>query len=442
MRYAAIILALLMTQSCGLKKHKSAAQPDVYQIFIKGDPKQLIAGTSSNQESFITTDNAAEFQNFYSAGITLFSEKDLYKKISKKQMNPEDGQEADDGQDIKSEPSLYSFVAQDDEHFQYRDSKNIFHFNFIRKMNSNKLYLNELQTGDGETIPLTALHYSISPDQTKFSLLAIANDSTYGEILISITLYKKNFEVTSHLKTTNQKYLYLAGPGIKSAWTLDAQKQIKMDVCPEVVEALKNQFRDDMSILGITETVMTSMAKTSLENSIQKWDQPFLKNGKQSLIKINYPTICKPFSDVNQNAIYWVNSYLTMPFQELMNYGLTLSHIKSDSGEIFSSDILLLESEINKLALNGAEYKIRGKTQRTIIHEVGHFLGLDHNFEDNSSIMSYKDVNELGNYDESAIYELYRDQLEVNPPEVNGLKDQKTDDYFLYQKLNATSMAN
>ncbi len=137
--------------------------------------------------------------------------------------------------------------------------------------------------------------------------------------------------------------------------------------------------------------------------------------------------------------MYWVNTYLTEP--QFINSGFAITNFDGITGEIFSSDIVMLGSEINKYFKRGASVDyVQNIVKRVFAHEMGHFLGLDHNFgekdSDKLSIMSYNEVYELGNYDESAIFELYRDQVDQR-----AIAHQNEDEYFLSRKLNATSMA-
>lgn len=396
LRFLPLLVLLFSIQGCGFKlkkKKKTVSSEPVIQVFIKGDPKVIIEGTSRNTTSFITTDNIKKFNNFQSAGIILYTEKEYYKLSTTKQAI-ESGNEASDGQEFYTTPSIYNFHSLGNNQYQLQDSKNLIHFTFTKKSNSNELELSEIQNNEGVKITTTPLHYSISEDQAKISILASGYNSITGNILISIFLYRPAiFEFNQREQVIDSKYFYLAGPGIKSAWKLDENKKIHIDVCPEVVRGFQNQYAD-------------------IENSIRKWEKPFIQKNKKFTLNIRYPNQCKPFSDVNQHAVYWVNQYLTYPAaKDIINPAVTFSMYSKQTARILSSDILFFESEINKMASNNHIETIRSYTQKTLSHEIGHFLGLDHNFEDNSSIMSYKDVDELGNYDEDAVYELYQDQL-------------------------------
>jgi hypothetical protein len=411
MRYLLLIVLLPIVSSCGLKKKKdSHAHEDVTQIFVKGDPKTLIKGTDANPQSFITTENFQSFNSFYRSTIQIFAEKSFYKKS--KNVDIEEGNEPSDGELTNIEPALYSFIQNSDPNtFKYKDSKNDVHFYFQKKVESNTLELSAYEDRDGNKLELTSLHFSISPDKTKFSFLAIGFNPTIGNILISAVFYKKNIAEFGTLQFLNKQYNYIGGPGVKTALKLNSQKQVIVDICPEVIEGVKRQsapLRNSIDINSLTTEL--------IETSLKQWNTPFKNRrlNQTDLIKLNYPSRCKPFSDVNQNAIYWLKNYLEIPDDRYMNTGFTLPSLNRITGEIFGSDIFMIEAELDKFAkpndINAHKRRLI-KTYGTLGHEFGHFLGLDHNFEDKQSIMSYNGVYELGYYDESAIYELYRDQL-------------------------------
>jgi predicted Zn-dependent protease len=87
---------------------------------------------------------------------------------------------------------------------------------------------------------------------------------------------------------------------------------------------------------------------------------------------------------------------VTFTTLDLVNY----SHI--------DSDILIFEKDLEAVSRNRPELLIPELT-RTLKHEMGHFLGLDHQFKDEiHSIMSYRPSDdELFDYDKKAILELY-----------------------------------
>lgn len=389
------ILTMATIASCGLVK-KSKSDDDTVRILVHGDPTALIHDTDMNTNSFIKESNVEEFNGYFRGKFYIFSEKSEY--ILTK--NPEKHKK--NTKIIKEAISIFEFDKNNDSNlYTYTDEDNNYSFDF---QSDDKQHLNliRIRTNNKESYDLTTLHYSISADKSQFSFLASFNNKKSGKSLLSVTFFhpKIIFEANT-VKTTVKNFNYLAGNGVKSAWKLNDKGQVKIDVCPSTVKGMAKQF----------ENYSLEDTQVVIRNAIKEWEQPFKSLDKKFSIDIRFPKRCKPFSDVNQHAIYWIGDYLTYT-PDNKNYGVALVETNPKSSEIITSDILLFESEINKLDKEKAPIsEKRSETRRALIHEVGHFLGLDHNFEDNHSIMSYKVVEELGRYDKEAIYELYSDQL-------------------------------
>lgn len=145
------------------------------------------------------------------------------------------------------------------------------------------------------------------------------------------------------------------------------------------------------------------------------------KSNFSFLISIND----KKYGSVLISALFYKNN--PKDLDSIKTTSVAALGINHKNAEILGADILMFESEINKLDQSNysPSYK-RAETTRALTHEVGHFLGLDHNFEDKNSIMSYEEVYELGYYDRQAISELYSDQLK-----------QGEDDIYLSRKGSA-----
>ena len=74
-------------------------------------------------------------------------------------------------------------------------------------------------------------------------------------------------------------------------------------------------------------------------------------------------------------------------------------------GKIIDADVMIWVKENEKF---GTTLENTSNLQATVAHEIGHFLGLDHQFDKNiTSIMSYARVTYVTSYDTEAIARLY-----------------------------------
>jgi hypothetical protein len=137
-------------------------------------------------------------------------------------------------------------------------------------------------------------------------------------------------------------------------------------------------------------------------NGIDMWSQALARRLKVVTKSLyTYP----PFSDLNTHCIYTVNNYQTLPGDNVMNPGTTYTVGDTFQGKLLDSDIMIWVKENEKA---GQTLEERSSLQKTIAHEFGHFLGLDHQFSNSlTSIMSYDGINWVTSYDQEAIIQLY-----------------------------------
>ena len=177
-------------------------------------------------------------------------------------------------------------------------------------------------------------------------------------------------------------YNYIYGPGVVVPWKLDATRKVTVDICPSMSQKLSS---------------------TRIKSALEAWEAPFAFKTNKLDIVLNELTVCKPFSDVDQHSIHYIDSYLTIQQEDAYNAGFTMIHSDLSVGNIFDADIVILGAEIAKdESFDAYEFG------RVLTHELGHFLGLDHQFDGTSSIMSYKSIYNLSEYDDNAITELYK----------------------------------
>lgn len=379
MKSLLLIPVLLLSVACGNKTSPSSKK--VHRIFVKGNPLVMVEGTNKNKTSFITTSNLSEFNDFALFGMYSFSEKEF---ISDEVVEDiESGQEATEEDQTSEKARTFNMKMSGFNEYSLEDSNGKLRLGFENV--SGRLQLKTLGYGD-EAIEVIVEHYSLSTDKSKMSFLFRAASSEEGNVLMNITFYKNSAKVS--VPKVSSDYHYIYGKGVVVPWKLDATRKVTVDVCPSV-----------------TEVLPFSKVKAAFEI----WEAPFKYKSQKLDIVVNQKTSCKPFSDLNEHSIHYIEKYLTIADKHAANPGFTMIHSDLNQGYIFDADMVLLGSEIKKLK-NYDEYD----HDRTLSHEFGHFLGLDHQFDKDQygdpiySIMSYKPVYDLGMYDQKAITELYK----------------------------------
>jgi hypothetical protein len=380
MKLTTIILLFLFAAACGNPKKSSSGK--VKQIFIKGDPLTMVSGTEKESTSFMTYNNFMDFRDYALSSIQIFAEKEI---LSNEQVESiESGNEAEEKDLTQETPDLFRFKYVNAQEYDFVNADSTIALTFGRSASNSQMNLNQLRLVN-MVYDVAVEHYSISADRTKMSFLFRLKDKRYGSVLMSAVFYKFNQQKTTIPKTsTALKYIF--GPGVIVPWKLAADKKVKISVCPSAVGFVSLE---------------------QIRTAFEKWEEPFRYQSKKLDIDVVPVASCKPFSDVNESALHYVSEYLTMPEEEYLNPGFALINADISSGYIFDADIVLLGSEIKK----SPGYKTNGGLDRTLTHEFGHFLGLDHMFDGHSSIMSYRRVTDIMWYDSTAIRELYKNQL-------------------------------
>jgi len=105
----------------------------------------------------------------------------------------------------------------------------------------------------------------------------------------------------------------------------------------------------------------------------------FQDNGLVDNVKIGYEK-----SGPNSNAVKFIEEDWTRDFRAL---AITLATFDCNSGEIVDADIIL-NGEDAVFTTNPAVDVTKNDIQNTVTHEVGHFIGFDHNTDPESTMYS------------------------------------------------------
>lgn len=370
-----LFLCLLLTlTACGGKKHNKTGvegSTSLSTVFVKGDPKQIIKGSTLDKKSFIAEKDIADFENYSLSNVWQFTENETIVE-EEDTGNPETGNEATEEDQTTQEQVYYSFKKTNDG-YVYSNPRLKLDLGF--SIVDGKLELKNLETTYG-IYNLTILHYSQKETKDSFSILAELQDSEDGRVLLSFVFVKKTEQ--QDIAKVDDHYKFIMGPGVVLPWS--QKKVLQIDVCG-------NQFYS---------------TQRAFDTGLNQWKKA-LDNRME--IRTNYLTTYPPFSDLNSHCIYTVNDYSTESRPEYMNPASTTTNFDTFKGEIIDADIFVWVKEIEKDGdINNQASYLAGVTS----HELGHFFGLDHQFDEQfESIMSYDKTDYLTEYDYETIEILY-----------------------------------
>ncbi len=364
---------LITTLACGNKKKSSSSRNGIQRstFYVQGNPEAVVDGATMDTTSFLNTTNVSMLENFELYSVYTFAEKEEI--LAETSGNIEEGNEATtENQLLGPRPVFILSKSLDQYELESAQAKLKFRFT---KSADNTLKLDQI-TNDNIDYSVKVLHYSLKQDQEAFSFLVSIGDKM-GKNLLAFTFVKKKEQ---KLTPGNMMYNYLAGPGAKAGW--NKQETLKIRLCSPPSIELANKYKA----------------------GINMWS-----NTLRGLLNYEIETVTTypPFSDLNFHCIYNVSSYLTVdPSSGNANPAAAAPQIDRFKGQIIDADIFIFNSEIEKLAVDQSEYD---GLNWVIAHEMGHFFGLDHQFNDTiKSIMSYDGTDYITNYDQNAIRELYK----------------------------------
>lgn len=380
-KYLLVLLAAfsLITVSCGKKKQNNASSTQELKgdtalktIFVHGDPMEVVYGSTFRKTSVIEENKVEKFDGFSLESIFQFTEKD--EVVEKADVGSiEVGNEAteDDHTKVKEENN-YKFEKRGNEYVYTGLKKIEFSFEVV----DEKLEIKSFEI-EGASYDTSVVHYSLRDDGNAFSILVTTNEAVSGKVLLAFSFTRRTYQKL--IPKTDKKYKYLYGAGIEMPWS--NKEALELNICG-----------------GLVSKKLEDIYK----NSIREWDGA-LKN--RLTIKTAHLYDYPPFSDLNTHCIYTVPDYQTIPSPRRMNAATTYTVGNIYQGKLIDSDVIVWVKENAK---TGRLLEDQPSLEKSVAHEVGHFLGLDHQFaKEIPSIMSYADVRQVTDYDVAAIAELY-----------------------------------
>lgn len=364
--------ALLSLTFCS----KSSDSGPRSRIVVLGDPRKVVEGATMNSEidmSFFKNVKTVELMS-----IVQFVEKMSYTP-QQKSMSQIEKDHAPTAEGEKEEALSYEVKTEVEE-----NNEIVVHLigsddeaQFSNEIFSDKRRIGFRNKGKSKFTTEEVLHSSVSKDGRFLSLLVESQEPGSG-LTLTAYYFRKGDVVTENRETRDKKYLYLTGPGAITVWP--KEKPITLGICGAGMEDLTEQTVEAVHVwnkaLEPYRTFTSTVRKTHFF----------------------------PFSDLNQQCIYHIDSLWYDAEPEVSTEGVTLPIIMGQSTFV-DSDIMIFKSEMNKVGTITKE-----RLDTTLLHEIGHFLGLDHQFDPKvPSIMGYNPaVMSLTDYDKAAIQTLYK----------------------------------
>ncbi|RYZ53095.1 MAG: hypothetical protein EOP07_18440 [Proteobacteria bacterium] len=357
-----LIIAAASQSFTACKKSKRNKPSDV-QYFIHGDPLSLVNGTET-APSFITLANIGEFSNYHFSGAASFIEREpVAAPQTWEEVEEENSTDAPDEEtDEAFELTNYSFVQESATRYVYAPSGNARGYRLGFELRDGFLVLT-----DYDSYTVTAQHYSRSADGKAISFLVSYSHPSVGKLVTAF--YFASSEVLNPIQEASKDFAFLYDT-IKIKW----QGPIKLEACG----------------------AMTAPQAESVRLSVNEWFAD--PNATGAPVPVSYSTRAThaPFSDLNQHCIF----------------------INLASKYLVDADVMLFVDHV-KVASQVAS----GKKSAVLMHELGHFYGLGHEFKTDAagkalhdSIMGYSQGTSLiTDWDYEAVRDLYGQSLTLAP---------------------------
>jgi len=279
---------------------------------------------------------------------------------------------------FKFTPIEYKFSKVDATTYVYKATDDRYLALEFKVSDQNTLELRALRSGEvREEIDL--LHYSLHLEKDAMSFLFRIELPELGPGIVSFS-FGVNYNQHDNLEMTDQAFNYILGPGAMVGW--DQQEELLIELCDQG-DSYDALFAESMALWQAPlQDRLTLLARKST----------------------GYP----PFSDLNNHCIYLIDDRLVIQQQESAIPGLTTSIFNQTKNKIIDSTVFIWLAEWGKFLNNLPKEKLSQKKLLVLAHEVGHLLGLDHQFK-KPSVMSYEHENLKGltDYDRRAIRALY-----------------------------------
>lgn len=365
-----VILLTLPLSSCS----RGSSKGTPFRIIEIGDPNKVLEGAKTNSEF-----NLEYFRHVSAVRLrssTSFVQRVKLKKVlddmDEIQRAAAPKKQADEV--IEDKESVYKVVRtfNNDAIEKVMLISGDYSLSFSNEMKDGKKHVVFRHKANPEIYIEQLVHFSVSENKDMFSVLAVGE----GEMGKQLNAYyfSKDLKVAQH--TFIEKFYYLLGPGVKFAWS--KQNPVSISACGKNMQHYE----------------------AALKMAIQSWNETL-----ESLLTIQEQAAAEfyPFSDLNQRCVYRVSDYAYTGDDGIKAAGIALD--VGYNSEIIDGDIFVFRNEKDEV-----DEEFVSNLNQTVLHEMGHWLGLDHQFDkDKPSIMGYDfSVTKIQDYDRDAIRALYK----------------------------------
>jgi hypothetical protein len=370
------LAASVLLTACGQhhKKKKSPSRAEVY--YIHGDPDELIAGTELHQSGLTSLSELQSLDGFSLRGINVFREATDRKSVETIETQEElEEQNSTEDEDDSPFVSAYKFEPTDSG-FQYYDPRPeaASYPRIAFELQDNQLVMTSI-----DQYPVEAIHYSVRNDGRAFSILFKTKDIS-GENLVAIYFIRPSFQLVPPKKVDAPENYFLDG-NLVSPWS----EPINISLCGSSAKTYGSETQEAM----------------------QDWSEAGgYERGKIGELSytISAPEKSRPFSDLNQNCVRYVDVYRAEDQERIAQMGLAVTIIDPFRQEILNSSIFIFQPAVRRT----------GASRLAVLtHELGHLLGLGHAFSQDpskpapDSIMGYSGIESITSADRKAIRYLY-----------------------------------
>jgi len=377
--FLTLVCVLPPNLSCGgmlLRPEKKKSKTSFERLILThGDPMSLVLGSELNAQPFLKEDTLDAWNGVKMGTWVVFRQTTPSDEVKEK-TNIEEGQEATKKNDTEELDGASTWTFEKTGADSYR-----------LKMEKQKLFFNWRKNQQGllefvgiKDLPVSVLHYSVNEQKKLMSFLLKKEDASYGTVLIKTSFYKPTGSKKA-VEETDPQFNYLLGEGVKTTWPED----LTLSVCG----ALSPEHRAHLNLINEAwvRQAKIGQRKFTLDPTPQK----------------------KPFSDVNNHCILFTDAYEFTVTKTSFVGGVTIPTLDPSSQAILDSDMIIFTKPFQKHFGRYPDY-LDEMLRNTVLHEMGHWLGLDHEFDADAkykSIMSYEGIDGVQPYDLEAIEKLY-----------------------------------